>query len=42
MSDTIVKRPYRSPLRAAQAEATRQRILEAGLELFAERGYPAT
>ncbi len=42
MSDTIVKRPYRSPLRAAQAEATRQRILDAGLELFAERGYPAT
>jgi len=42
MSDTIVKRPYRSPLRAAQAEATRQRILEAGLGLFAERGYPAT
>ncbi len=42
MSDTIVKRPYRSPQRAAQAEATRQRILEAGLELFAERGYPAT
>ena len=42
MSDTIVKRPYRSPLREAQAEATRQRILEAGLALFAERGYPGT
>jgi AcrR family transcriptional regulator len=42
MNDTIVKRPYRSPLRAAQAEATRQRILDAGLALFAERGYPAT
>jgi AcrR family transcriptional regulator len=39
---TIVKRPYRSPLREAQAEATRQRILEAGLALFAERGYPGT
>ena len=42
MNDAIVKRPYRSPLREAQAEATRQRILEAGLALFAERGYPAT
>jgi AcrR family transcriptional regulator len=42
MSDTIVKRRYRSPLRQAQAEATRQRILDAGLVLFAERGYPAT
>ena len=42
MNDTMVKRPYRSPLREAQAEATRQRILEAGLELFAERGYPGT
>ena len=42
MSGTIVKRPYRSPLRQAQAEATRQRILDAGLELFAERGYPMT
>jgi AcrR family transcriptional regulator len=42
MNDAIVKRPYRSPLRAAQAEATRQRILDAGLGLFAERGYPAT
>jgi AcrR family transcriptional regulator len=42
MSETIVKRPYRSPLREAQAEATRQRILDAGLALFAERGYPAT
>ena len=42
MSDTIVKRPYRSPLRQAQAEQTRQRILDAGLELFAERGYPVT
>lgn len=36
------KRPYRSPLRAEQAEATRQRIVEAGLALFAERGYPGT
>ncbi len=42
MNDAMVKRPYRSPLREAQAEATRQRILDAGLALFAERGYPAT
>jgi AcrR family transcriptional regulator len=38
----MVKRPYRSPLRASQAEATRARILEAGLTLFATRGYPGT
>lgn len=42
MTKSIVKRPYRSPLRQAQAEGTRQRILDAGLRLFAERGYPAT
>jgi TetR/AcrR family transcriptional regulator, regulator of cefoperazone and chloramphenicol sensitivity len=36
------KRPYRSPLRASQAEATRQRIVDAGLHLFAEHGYPGT
>ena len=36
------KRPYRSPLRAEQAEATRHRIIDAGLALFAERGYPGT
>ncbi len=36
------KRPYRSPLRREQAEATRQRILEAGLRLFAARGYSAS
>jgi AcrR family transcriptional regulator len=42
MTDAIVKRPYRSPLRQAQAEQTRQRILDAGLRLFAERGYTIT
>jgi AcrR family transcriptional regulator len=42
MNDTIVKRRYRSPLRQAHAEQTRQRILDAGLALFAERGYPGT
>lgn len=36
------KRPYRSPLRAEQAQATRRRIIHAGLALFAERGYPGT
>jgi AcrR family transcriptional regulator len=42
MNDTIVKRPYRSPLRQAQAEQTRRRILDAGLALFAEQSYTAT
>ena len=42
MNDAIVKRPYRSPLRVAQAEATRQRILESAVALFATQGYDAT
>jgi AcrR family transcriptional regulator len=42
MNESIVKRRYRSPLREAQAEQTRQRILDAGLALFAERGYTTT
>ncbi|MFL5778477.1 MAG: TetR/AcrR family transcriptional regulator [Chloroflexota bacterium] len=42
MNSTTVKRPYRSPLRKAQADATRQRVLDAGLALFAEAGYPGT
>lgn len=36
------RRPYSSPRRAAQAEATRQALLEAAERLFAERGYRAT
>src|SRR5262249_41661321 len=36
------KRPYRSPLRQEQAEATRQRILDAALDLFATPGSPGT
>src|SRR5262245_758419 len=36
------KRRYHSPLRAAQAEATRRRVEDAALQLFAERGYEAT
>ena len=39
---TIVKRPYHSPLRRAQAEETRNRILDASLRLFATQGYAAT
>ena len=39
---TIVKRPYHSPLRRSQADATRARILDAALRLFAESGYAAT
>lgn len=33
------KRPYHSPLRQEQALATRQRILDAALALFASQGY---
>ena len=35
-------RPYHSSLRDDQARATRRRIVEAGRELFVERGYGAT
>jgi AcrR family transcriptional regulator len=43
MSDVKMdKRPYHSPLRQEQALATRQRILDAALELFARQGYGAT
>jgi AcrR family transcriptional regulator len=38
MSDSV-KRSYRSELRRKQAQATRQRILEAATGLFVERGY---
>src|SRR3954451_2289486 len=37
-----VKRGYRSPLRDAQAAATRVRVIEAASALFLERGYGAT
>ncbi len=41
--NAAVKRsPYRSPLRDAQAEATRLAIIEAAGRLFVERGYAAT
>ncbi len=37
-----VKRRYRSPLRAAQAETTRRQIIEAATRRFVEFGYGAT
>ena len=37
-----VKRPYRSPLRRAQAASTRLAILRAAGRLFTERGYVPT
>jgi AcrR family transcriptional regulator len=43
MSDVKMdKRPYHSPLRQEQAQATRQRILDAALALFGAHGYGAT
>jgi AcrR family transcriptional regulator len=35
-------RGYHSPLRAAQAEQTRRRVLEAARRLFVQRGYAGT
>jgi AcrR family transcriptional regulator len=42
MSEDIIKRPYHSPLRKAQAKATRVKVLDAALGLFARHGYGAT
>src|SRR4051794_8561600 len=43
MTDTeAVKRSYRSPLREANAAATRRTIIGAATRLFVERGYGAT
>jgi AcrR family transcriptional regulator len=39
---TEVKRTYESPLRKAQAAATRRAIIDAATALFIERGYVAT
>jgi AcrR family transcriptional regulator len=36
------RRPYSSPARAAAAQLTRQRILDAAARLFTESGYTAT
>jgi AcrR family transcriptional regulator len=38
----IVNRPYRSPLRAAQAASTREAVIAAAARLFADQGYVAT
>jgi AcrR family transcriptional regulator len=42
MSAVKTKRRYHSPLRRAQAEATRLRILEATRDLFREQGFAAS
>ena len=41
-TSSVSKRRYHSPLRDAQAAATRARILEAALDEFVARGYPGT
>src|SRR5690242_11877927 len=40
--DESVKRGYRSPLRSAQAAATRRSIVSAAADLFVARGFAAT
>src|SRR2546428_11926576 len=40
-SRPAVKRQYQSPLREAQASATRRTVVDAAARLFAERGYGA-
>ena len=40
--DVKAKRPYESPRRQAQADATRRDILSAAQRLFEANGYPAT
>ncbi len=42
MSDPVKPRPYRSSVREEQARRTRQAILTAARQLFAEHGYAAT
>lgn len=42
MSGDVKKAPYESPLRAAQAQATRRAIVAAAARLFVENGYGAT
>ena len=42
LDDVKGSRPYNSPLRAEQADQTRQRILTAAHDLFLERGYAGT
>jgi AcrR family transcriptional regulator len=42
MARAVKKSPYESPLRAAQAQATRRAIVAAAARLFIELGYGAT
>jgi AcrR family transcriptional regulator len=42
MARAVKKPPYDSPLRAAQAQATRRAIVAAAAQLFVEHGYGAT
>ena len=42
MSEPVNPRPYRSPRRLEQAEATRRAVLEAARALFGTSGYPDT
>ena len=42
METDQAKRPYHSPARQRQAEATRQRMLEAAQALFVQHGYAGT
>jgi AcrR family transcriptional regulator len=41
-TSSVAKRRYRSPLREAQAAATRSRILDAALDAFLQAGYAGT
>ena len=41
-TSSVAKRRYRSPLREAQAGATRSKVLDAALDTFLERGYAGT
>jgi AcrR family transcriptional regulator len=41
-TSSVAKRRYRSPLREAQAAATRSRIMDAALDEFVAGGYPGT
>src|ERR671915_453346 len=42
MAERVKTRPYNSPRRREQAEATRRAILEAAQRLFERQGYAAT
>jgi AcrR family transcriptional regulator len=42
MSEPVNPRPYRSPVRAAQAAATRVAVLRSAHDLFTAQGYAAT